>query len=226
MDGFKFKNTHHLGTKRKRESSPHRSSYLEVAAGFGLTGNGKKGDRYVRDLASYTNIARQHDQYLPQKPIPTGPRNHRQLPNRPPQQAIDIDSRKYLHSGGFGPGLSHLETINAQGKSKFILKNGKDAEKLNNSNYSPIRESQKAFTSTRRMEPQDRYMKKSISRSSPYEDSKGIRKDVLAEISQREFARKERFSPIESASTLDEERAVPRRPRHSVITAKNNYSEA
>lgn len=112
MDGPKLKYTHYSGPKRKREASPQRKEsdikantlghYREIATStstnFSSTGNGRKGDRYVsKDVASCHNGFRQYDQYKPDKPIPTGPRNQR-VPYRLPQ-SMGLESRIHANSG-------------------------------------------------------------------------------------------------------------------------------
>jgi len=118
MDGYKSKNIHQLGAKRKHESSPPRREfdyrdpitrpYREGASafapsGFGPTGNNKKPDRYVsRDVASSHTSVRQLDQFKPEKPIPTGPRSRRGRKYRPPSQSVGVDSWPNPSTGAEG----------------------------------------------------------------------------------------------------------------------------
>jgi len=226
MDVYKSKNIHQLGAKRKHESSPPQREfdyrdnipgpYREgppafAPSGFGPTGNNKKFDRYVsRDVASSHTGVRQHDQFKPEKPIPTGPRSQRERMYRPPYQSVGAGSRPHPSSspGGIQRASNLSETINAPEGTKCLLKTCNSAEKpKNNHGNNSSTRNQKAFSSSRGLESQEEYRKKSMGRPKQgYRDPKGIRKEKFGETHQIEFAKRDEFSPIESISTADDER--------------------
>lgn len=237
MDVHKSKSTHQLCAKRKHESSPSRREFdwhyregpsVPTPPGFGLAGNSKRLDRYVsRDVASSHTGVRQHDQFKPEKSIPTGPRSHRER-FRPPYVPVAFGSRPHSSAGpeGIQRASNLSETINAPDGTKGLLKICNSAEKSKNSygNNSSIR-NQKGFGGTRGLESQEEYRKKSMGRKQGYRDQKGIRKGE----NQIEFAKRDEFSPIESISTADDERNrefTAKKIPHRGVAERRSFPEA
>ncbi|KAF8474841.1 hypothetical protein BDZ91DRAFT_758958 [Kalaharituber pfeilii] len=222
MDGFMSKDIHAIGIKRKREYSPSRreSDYKGSSlgpyrgAGNAVTPNGTKVDS--------------HDYYRPEKYIPTGPRTlgrerYRGTESRKSSafEAPTIEQRVSTSRRTPSPQEGHDGNAQQRPRATEVMEK---TSKLVPTDTASNRVERKSFSSICSLDTQANYLKKSVSltKEAGYNSINALKKDKIVENLQWEYAKRDKFSPIESVSTADDERnRDPPLPRSKSYSKKN-----